>query len=99
MKLLAATVLISALPSLALAWTFADGYGHTFEGQGNKGCTKQDTKAGQTFKWVRNHWAFGGYCCIHLYETASCGSEVGYACEDWTKKSSKTVKSFKVDTC
>ena len=96
MKLLAATVFAIALPSLASAWTYVDGYGHTFSGSKDKGCTAQDTRAGQTFSWDRG---FFEDCCIHLYETAGCGSEVGLSCKDWKKASSKVLRGFKVTNC
>lgn len=93
-----ATLLALTLPSLtsAAAWTFVDGYGHTFSGDKNRGCTAQDTNKGQEFSWNRGWFKD---CCIHLYERRGCESEVGLSCPDWKKKSSKKLQSFKVTDC
>ena len=94
--LTATALLASALPQLATAWTFSDGYGHVWSGSNNKGCTTSSTKVGQKFKWDVGVFQD---CCVHLYETASCTSEVGYSCDDWSKASSKVLKSFKITNC
>ena len=96
MKVVAAALLALALPSLTCAWTFVDGYGHTFSGSNNRDCTGSDTKAEETFDW---DVGFFEDCCIHLYEDAACDSEVGFSCDDWKKAASKNLNSFRVTNC
>lgn len=86
---------ITLLPTVIHAWTLTLG-GKVWNGGNNRGCTSSPTSAGQQLDWS-NAWYSD--CCVHLYSDGSCGSQVGYSCNDWKKKLSQYVGSFKVDSC
>ncbi|KAF2730995.1 hypothetical protein EJ04DRAFT_514903 [Polyplosphaeria fusca] len=90
--------IVAFLPLLlpaASAWTLVLA-NRVWDGTGNKGCTPATTPAGSTLDWDR---AWLSDCCVHLYNDASCSSQVGYSCKDWKKTTSQRISTFKVTNC